>query len=406
LAGDLLHIGFYCPGWPANEYPSGIVTYVHHLRTELIKQGHRVSVFVNQLGSTSRDERIYEINLTPRFRFHKILNWLTGRGSYDVFDWGLAIGQKVREVHRADPIDVLEMEESFGWCASVQKLTTIPIVVRLHGPEFLTRISALANDAIAEARNEREGNALQKIAAIVSPSRSTLLETVSRYHLRPSVQRVIPNPVLRDPEAKQWDLDRCDGKTILFVGQFSKVKGGDIALLAFKRLLDSDYSLRLIFVGPDVGIVSETGKTVYFEEFIDALFTKNQKACISYLGQLNRSAIFDIRVKAMVTILASRWENQPNAALEAMAQGCPIVAVDVGGISEIIRNDVTGLLAKPGDTADFCQKIVSLIRDPFRARQLGNNAFKYVCERHAAQLLAKDVVATYRDAISLSASEK
>lgn len=401
-----MHIGFYSPGWPVNEYPSGIVTYVHILRTELINQGHRVSVFSNVIGPTNRDPGIHLVEPTAKFIFLKLLNWLRQRGLYDVFYWGDAIGAKVRDVNHADPIDVLEMEESFGWCADVQKVAQIPIVVKLHGPEFLTQISALAQDKIALARIEMEGKALRQMAAIVSPSQSTLADTVSRYDLHPTIGKAIPNPVSVQPDLKLWDLEGCDRKTILFVGQFSMVKGGDTVLIAFRKLLEIDDSLKLFFVGPDTGVISGGGMTLHFNEFRDSLFTEAQRSNISYLGQLPREEISDLRGKAMLNIIYSRWENQPNTVLEAMIQGCPIVAGDVGGISEIIEHGVTGLLARRDNVDDLCQKVMSLINDPARARQLGENARRFVTDRHSVDKLTKDTVDVYRHAVMMAKGRK
>ena len=104
----------------------------------------------------------------------------------------------------------------------------------------------------------------------------------------------------------------------------------------------------------------------------------------------------------MLTIVASRWENQASTVLEAMIQGCPIVASDTGGTSEIIADEVTGLLARPDDIDDLCQKIMCLLNDPARARQLGENARRFVLERHSVQKLARETVDVYRQAISIA----
>jgi len=371
-----------------------------------LNQGHRVSVFSNVVYPGNKDRGVYRVASNAKVIFLAMVNWLCRRGARNVFSWGEAIGAKVRQVHQIDPIDVLEMEESFGWCADVQKQFSNPVVVRLHGPEFLTQISALANEEIAAERIEKENEALRKIATIVSPSRSTLSETISRYDLHPVIQRVVPNPVVVDPALQLWNPDACDRKMILFVGQFSKVKGGDIVLIAFRKLLELDNTLKLVFVGPDIGMASTDGPNTHFNEFRDALFAEAQRPCISYLGQVPRSDVFELRRKAMLTIVASRWENQPNTVLEAMIQGCPVVATDVGGISEIIENGVTGLLARRDNVDDLCQKVMSLINDPARARQLGENARRFVADRHAVDKLTRDTVDLYRHAIAMAKNRK
>ena len=398
-----MHIGFYCRGWPVNEYPNGIVTYVHNLRRELLNQGHRVSVFASEIGSLNRDPGIYLVRplRTRRFSRQK-LTQLFRKDRRVVFEWGKAIAATVREVHERDPMDVFEMEESFGWCADVQMRVPVPVVVKLHGPEFLTRIALYGQSEIAPARIDMEGRGLRQVGAIVSPSMSTLQRTVSYYDLHPDVQRVIPNPVVADPDIELWNLDTCERKTLLFVGQFSKVKGGDTMLIAFKRLVETDRDMKLIFVGPDRGIATGERRTVSFHQFKDSLFADAQRENIAYLGQLPRAEVSHLRTKAMLNIVVSRWENQPNTALEAMAQGCPVVAFDTGGINEIIHHEITGLLARDNDIDHLCEQITRLVKDPAGAKRMGEAARRFVTDRHSVQKVANAAVELYCQAISMA----
>jgi len=186
---------------------------------------------------------------------------------------------------------------------------------------------------------------------------------------------------------------------MLYVGRFDKLKGGDTVLSVFRRLLDMDPELRLIFVGPDIGLSSQTTSAVYFSEFSSRLFTPAEKRNIEYVGQLPRRAIFELRPRAMVTLVTSRWENQPNTALEAMMQGCPIVACDTGGMGEIIQHDATGLLADPTDTDDFCRKVITLLRNPSKAYQLGRQAREFVINRHSIECIVAETLDVYRQRV-------
>src|SRR5207244_714072 len=126
------------PGWPADEFPSGIVTYVHLLRSALLNQGHRVSVLANSIGTTNKDQGFHLVGSTFRYKMQSRLARARGKARHAVFAWGEAIATAAKRLHAADRIDVLEMEESFGWCADIQDRTGIPVVVKLHGPAFLT----------------------------------------------------------------------------------------------------------------------------------------------------------------------------------------------------------------------------------------------------------------------------
>ena len=89
-----------------NEYPSGIVTYVHHLRTQLTNRGHRVSVFAKIIGQTNTDSGIYLVKPTVSYRIRQKLARFVTERSYDVSNWGQAIAATVNRVSRDDPIDV------------------------------------------------------------------------------------------------------------------------------------------------------------------------------------------------------------------------------------------------------------------------------------------------------------
>ena len=401
-----LHIGLVSHAWPVNEFPSGIITYVHVLRAQLMQHGHRVSVFVKKIGNTNTDSGIYLVKPTVPYRIRRKLAQFVTERSYDVFNWGQAISATVNRVSREDPIDVLEMEESFGWCADVQQRVSCPVVVKLHGPAFLTLVEEDRQTEMAAAKIEMEGRALQQIGSIISPSQNALSNTVARYGLRPRLMKIIPNLLEAEPGLKLWNLDECDRKAILFVGRFDKLKGGDSVLFAFRKLLETDDSLKLIFVGPNLGLTASGRSPILFDEFRSSLFPEALRGSVQYLGQLPRNQIADLRTRALMSIVASRWENQGYTALEAMLQGCPVVTTDVGGMKEIIQHGVTGLLARANDIDDLCRKMTSLLKDPLKARQLGENARRFVMDQLSPERLAAETVDVYHEVIAMAKAVK
>jgi glycosyltransferase involved in cell wall biosynthesis len=85
--------------------------------------------------------------------------------------------------------------------------------------------------------------------------------------------------------------------------------------------------------------------------------------------------------EADVFVLPSRSEAFPNAVLEAMASGLPIVASGVGGILELIDHERTGLLTPAGDAASLADRLCRLMADPALASRLGDAARADACAR-------------------------
>ena len=82
-----------------------------------------------------------------------------------------------------------------------------------------------------------------------------------------------------------------------------------------------------------------------------------------------------------VLMMSSRAEGCPNAVIEAMACGVPVVATSVGGTPEVVSEGETGFLAAVGDGASLARHASAILGDPVLARRLGERARERV-ERH------------------------
>ena len=117
------------------------------------------------------------------------------------------------------------------------------------------------------------------------------------------------------------------------------------------------------------------------------------------LGQQPFSALACLRRKAMVTVVCSRYENAPRALIEAMSLGCPIVAARVGGIPEIMQDQLDGLLHRSEDLDDLAAQIVALLKNPARGAELGRHA-AVTCERRFyPDIIARQSVEFYHRSI-------
>ena len=370
------------------------------MRLELRRRGHRVSVFTGFAHPSDDDAHVHLVKHGLLGRAVRRLKKPAPAPEGEIFEWGKELADCIRAVHRQNPIDIIEMEESFGWSADVEQRTGIPVLVKLHGPAFMSLVDEELKQPFGQARIRREGQALAAATAIAAPSSRTLLQTLERYQLSPPIRQHVVNPLAMADDAPLWSLAGCNRNLLLFIGRFDRRKGGDIVLRAFERLLRERKDLEIVFVGPDVGLLQTDGRKIHFDEFCKEVFSDGQRARIDFRGRLENSVIPKLRVQAIVTIIASRWENQGYTALEAMFQGCPIVASDVGGNPECIIHGETGLLARSEDPEDFAGQIARLLDDPSAAAGMGAAARQHVLKNHAASKVASDSLILYEQVIS------
>ncbi len=395
-----MHVALYTPAWPLAGFQNGIVTFVHWMREELEFLGHRVSIFTGQLAESGTYPNVHLVKEATSSRLLRRVKRPLVPDDDGIWSWGNVLAASILKVHRRDPIDVIEMEESFGWAADVEAATHIPLLVKLHGPAFLSLVEEELTDPGGQERIKREGQALARASAIAAPSADTLAATLARYRLDPAIRDHVVNPLNTASTVPLWSREVSSRDTLLFVGRFDRRKGGDVMLAAFQQLLRERPQLRLIFVGPDVGIVQEDGMRVHFEAYLASLFPSAVRDRVEYLGRRPNTEIPALRASAAAVIVPSRWENQSYAAIEAMFQGCPVVASDVGGLPESVIHQRTGLLAQVGDSVDLANQLAVVLDQPALAARLGEAARRHVIERHSARGVAKQSIDLYKRVIS------
>lgn len=102
------------------------------------------------------------------------------------------------------------------------------------------------------------------------------------------------------------------------------------------------------------------------------------------------------------TVVAHPGEQEgfSNAILEAMALGLPVVAARAGGNPEAVDDGETGILFPAGDATALARGIVRLLRDPARAREMGEAARRRVLERFTAGEMVSNVECLYEDLLA------
>jgi len=99
--------------------------------------------------------------------------------------------------------------------------------------------------------------------------------------------------------------------------------------------------------------------------------------------------------EADLMVMTSEWEGTPNALLEAMAHGVPVVATCVGGIPEILGCG-RGLLTEPRDERGIAAAVIQLIESSDLRQDLGRRGRDYVTRVHSLDALQSQLLETYQ----------
>jgi glycosyltransferase involved in cell wall biosynthesis len=401
-----MKIAFYVPSWPPGSVANGIVTYAAELVPALRRLGHEVHVLTSHLVADAPDGYTTDLSKIPVRRSpwaRAASRVFRDRHAFDVMAERLA--DALKELKARHGIDVLEIEESYGWSLRLADANLVPVVVRLHGPWFLNGRFDRATKGSDQTRTDLEGRAIDAATLVTAPTADVLGRVRSRYNLDLSLARVIPNPINVDCDTVAWQLSACDTERILYVGRFDRRKGGDIVLRAFAALADSYPDLRLSFVGPDGGICQD-GARLSFEQFVHENLPPPCRARIDFYGELPHREVMKLRHEHFFTIVASQFEILPYAVLEAMSLGCAVIASAVGGIPELITHERNGLLFESQDVAQLVSACRRLLDNPALASSLGSQARKDCIASFNPRQAALRTISAYEVAIEQNGRER
>lgn len=197
----------------------------------------------------------------------------------------------------------------------------------------------------------------------------TILEQAERlYHLRHGAVKRIYNAI---------DIERFRGPmrqfgqetfTLVQVAAFHPWKNQRLLLEAFAAVFAEDSALRLVFAG-DGPLLPE------MQALAEAL---GVSGAVQFLGAVQD--VPGVLQKGDVFVLSSDYEGLPMSILEAYASAMPVIATDVGGIGDVLKHGVNGLLVPPSDRAAMAEAIRMLRQNPALCKQMSDENL-----RHAAR---------------------
>ncbi|MEM9662211.1 MAG: glycosyltransferase [Planctomycetota bacterium] len=361
-------------------FGAGIGTYASSWARALVSAGHEVHVVSrDHPGLRERGPAMF-----PGVTFH-VVDPAHGPPrldhNYAYARHSLAVLETVRRLHERRPFDVIEYPEywaeghAVGRAArSLDVFSDAVTVCRLHMsstlcrdldgdktyPHYAAYLDIMEHESIADAD------------LVLTPSAGLLSLTADRMK-RERLGGVHRSALLRyafDGSSIDELGDRSateEPGTILCVGRLETRKGQDLLVEAMALLRDRGADARLVFAGADTG-TGPFGRSM--RKHLSSLIARHGLADrVSFAGPKPRSELGVLIATASVCVFPSRWDNFPNALLEAMACGKAVVATDSGGPGEIVEHESSGLLCDAESPMALADAMERLIGDaPFRTR--------------------------------------
>lgn len=219
---------------------------------------------------------------------------------------------------------------------------------------------------------------------------SDYMKTIVSHHVSVSRIRVIPLGVnFRTYAAEKRTLRKSDDPfRIVCVARLVTVKGLETLVKAV-GLIQPKANLRAYVVG--VGPLRSK-----LQALIDETGLANKVKLCGFLSDKKKRAYLE---SSDLFVLPSLYEPIPIAILEALAAGLPVVASNVGGIPELVRPGVNGLLVKPANPHDLAAAVSKLIDDDKLRRRLASNARESVRE-YDWSVVAKKYLSFYQELVN------
>ena len=161
------------------------------------------------------------------------------------------------------------------------------------------------------------------------------------------------------------DFERKKGSILIgTIGRISRQKGIDVFLKAMKNVVLKEKKAVAVIVGD--GEEMDRMKQLAEEMKIsnNVIFLGYQKKVLNIIGQLD------------FVVLSSRWEGLPLTPIEVFSQKKTIIASNISGNNEIVKDRENGLLFKVEDSEELSEKILWLLRNRKEKEELEKKAYQ------------------------------
>ncbi len=362
---------FYAP------HPGGVESHVRRLSTELVREGHEVTVL-----TTRYDPRL---PIAEDLEGVHVLR-VPVRGVL----FNTPIDTRVGKVLRTLPADVIHMHYppplTPYFAARGLGPGHPPVVLTYHcdlylpGPWgrlvtstferiMLPRLLRTADRIVVHTRSYGQTSAMLRHRTIdVVPS----LVDVERFQSPPNA------------DALRAELGLTGHRVLVFTGRLVPHKGFDTGIRALS-LLPKDVTMLVIGSGPNLPTLVALARRLGVAERVRFLTQVADRDLPRYFA-LGHVFVYPSQ---------NRLEGFGLAIAEAMSAGLPVVIADMPGVREVIEDGREGLLAQPMIPQDFVRQVRRLLDDPGLAQRMGEAGRIRARQRYGLETVTRQIVALY-----------
>jgi N-acetyl-alpha-D-glucosaminyl L-malate synthase BshA len=325
------------------------------LGIDLARRGHEVHFITYAAPFRLR-------GYTERVYFHGV-DTRTGRYPlFDHFPYTLALASKQHEVALREELDLLHVHYAIPHATTaylaremLRNDHPIKVLTTLHGTD-ITLVGQEASFYAMTRFSIEQSDGVTAVSAYLKD------ETIRAFGSGNGDIRVIPNFVNLETY-KPAEPPGCTGvapeghKVLVHISNFREVKRVRDVIRIFSRVHSAmPATLLMVGDGPDREDAEREARDLGVERDV------------RFVGRLDEVAT--LLQAADLFLLPSQSESFGLAALEAMASGAPVVATRAGGLPEVIKDGVSGILEPVGSVEAMARRAVELLRDPARHQQM------------------------------------
>jgi glycosyltransferase involved in cell wall biosynthesis len=329
----------------------GAQTHVYELLKHAVMQGYEVGLIADK-----REGWLFEKALELNISFFENPSFKNSFNPFNLF----ASYKKIQTIVSGFRPDIVHVHSgAAGFMVRLAVKNKVPTIFTAHGWSFTEGVPFLRR-VIAKISEKYIARYTSKIICVSHNDYNLALRSkIIAPHKLFQIYNSVPLPLHTQPKQEK------ETTTIFFIGRLAPPKDLHILFEAFARLPMTTQEKANIQI---------VGDGVLFDDFQKTSQSLGIEERVFWFGRQNYESSRIFFEKADIFVLPTHWEGFPMTIVEAMSYGLPVIASNVGGISEIVREDNGYLVDSKNQIEDFSKALFHLIEDKEKRQAMGSHA--------------------------------